>query len=176
MDKLRDIQFLHECLTYNPDDGKLTWKLRPENHFESNREFKIWNKKWAGKEAGSNSHGYIRIAIYRKPVMAHRIAWALTFGHFPNVIDHIDGNPGNNSISNLRNVSIADNSKNLKKYKNNQSGCPGVYWCKTSNRWATVIKKDGIRYSFTSFDFFEAICIRKSKENEFGYHPNHGKR
>jgi len=49
-------------------------------------------------------------------MMAHRIVWLLCKGSLDNslVIDHVDGNPLNNTISNLREVTYLENSRNKK--------------------------------------------------------------
>lgn len=43
-----------------------------------------------------------------------------------NVIDHIDGNPFNNSIENLREVDFTQNSRNARVRKDNKTGYPGI--------------------------------------------------
>lgn len=83
------------------------------------------------KEArnGSPHRWRIKPANVKASFAAHRIVWAL---HHPidatKVIDHIDGDPWNNKIENLREVSHAVNSRNMKKSKTNKSGVVGVYF------------------------------------------------
>ena len=49
----------------------------------------------------------------QKTYLAHRIIWALHYGKFPNsVIDHMDGDPTNNLLDNLRSVSQSKNNIN----------------------------------------------------------------
>ena len=97
---------LKEVLDYNPKTG-------------------IFTKN--GKIAGTtNSNGYIVIGIDIHRIMAHRLAWLYIYGEEPNVIDHINRIRNDNSITNLRNVDCAINSKNMKQNKNNKTGIVGV--------------------------------------------------
>lgn len=61
-------------------------------------------------------------------VVVHRIIWLLCVGSIPNgsVIDHIDGNPHNNKIDNLRVIPSEENARNAKKRKDNKTGVCGV--------------------------------------------------
>jgi len=53
-DKELPIEFLRECLSYDPETGILTWKERPPEHFvHSSRADGGFNVKYAGKQAGS---------------------------------------------------------------------------------------------------------------------------
>lgn len=83
---------------------------------------KSFNKDGSPKawEVGYNSKLY----------KAHRIVYTLAHGEIDNdlVVDHIDGNPFNNSVENLRLVPKAVNHRNSKKFSNNTSGHTGVYW------------------------------------------------
>jgi len=84
-----------------------------------------------GKIAGSpleDNGGYRYLCLSKdgKPysLLAHRIVWGLHYGEFApedRVIDHIDGNPDNNRISNLRVVSHSENQKNRGRRKKKAS-------------------------------------------------------
>ena len=65
---------------------------------------------------------------YSKSVFAHRVVWFLCKGEDPGnfLIDHIDGNPSNNSIENLRKVTASKNSRNCKPKLNNKFGIRGI--------------------------------------------------
>ena len=58
----------------------------------------------------------------------HRIVWVLHNGHIDSnlQIDHIDGNPFNNNISNLQVKTQAENLRNQKMNPRNKSGITGV--------------------------------------------------
>ena len=54
------------------------------------------------------------------------------------VIDHIDGNPHNNRISNLRMVTYQGNAHNVRKTTRNTSGITGVSYCSIRKRWRAI--------------------------------------
>lgn len=59
----------------------------------------------------------------------HHLVWVLVYGRFPKLIDHINGNPKDNRIENLREVSQSSNDMNrVWAWKPNaKTGLPGVY-------------------------------------------------
>jgi len=131
----------------------------------------------AGDLAGhSPEDGYITIMIKKKPYKAHRLAWLYVYGEWPNgEIDHINHVRNDNRLDNLRGVSSLANSRNVSKFKNNTSGLCGVSWSKCSSKWHPQIMVEGKRIHLGFFlCFFEAACARKSAENKYGFHVNHG--
>jgi len=70
----------------------------------------------------SNMHdkGYIRVKISGKRYYAHRIIWEMFHEAIPEgiQIDHIDGDPYNNRIENLRLATQAQNNANRGKQIN----------------------------------------------------------
>ena len=94
---------------------------------------------------GKNNRGYMRIRIGSKTVQVHRLiarAFLPDFFDFPQV-DHIDGNPTNNNVSNLR---MATDQKNNQGHQNKPDGCSsqyrGVCWEKLKGRWRSQCKID----------------------------------
>lgn len=66
------------------------------------------------KDVGSiNEDGYSRIRCNNHLRMKHRFIFWLYHGYVPAEVDHIDKNRNNNSISNLREVTHAENVKGL---------------------------------------------------------------
>lgn len=58
---------------------------------------------------------------------AHRLAWLYVHGEWPDgELDHIDRNPGNNAIANLRLASTGQNGANTGPRLSNSSGCKGI--------------------------------------------------
>lgn len=82
-----------------------------------------------GDVVGSNDKGYWRVHALGSHYKAHKIVWAL-HNSFENQdglhIDHIDGNPSNNRIENLRLVDPVLNARNKPMMKTNTSGVSGV--------------------------------------------------
>lgn len=82
-----------------------------------------------GDVVGSNDKGYWRVHALGRSLKAHKIVWALN-NNFENQdglhIDHIDGNPSNNLIYNLRLVDPILNARNKPMLKSNTSGIHGV--------------------------------------------------
>lgn len=70
---------------------------------------------------GLQSNGYMICRTSTKPrraLKAHHLVWYFTTGEWPNLsIDHIDGNRANNTFSNLRLATKAQNMKNRRPTK-----------------------------------------------------------
>jgi len=178
MRKELDIDFLQECLTYEASTGFLFWKRRPLEHFANANACGVWNSKHAGNRAGSPNmkrrwSTKINAALYQN----HRIAWALYYGCWPDdQIDHINGNPEDNRIVNLRVVTNAENQRNVARKKTNKSGVTGVCWHKRGKVWQVNIRGDGRFIYLGSFrNLDDAIAARKAAERQYGYHENHGR-
>jgi hypothetical protein len=91
------------------------------------KTFIWWNKNFAGKTAGSAGRFKVAVAIHGVVYMAHRLIWLHVHGEpVPPLIDHIDGDPHNNRITNLRAATKSQNMVNSAKQKNNTSGVRGV--------------------------------------------------
>jgi hypothetical protein len=142
--KLPEPNTIRNLLRYEADAGLLFWKPRGRNFFKSDRDHKIWNTRYAGKEAFSYvcRFGYKKGAIFGNTFQAHRIAWILHFGEEPKLfLDHIDGDRSNNKISNLREATRSQNQSNRKPNKNSKSKYLGVFMGRKS--WFSRIEKNG---------------------------------
>lgn len=84
--------------------------------------------------ASKRNHGTVySVADTGLNRLAHRVVWFLCTGEDPGagfVIDHIDGNPSNNTVSNLRKVTVLENNRNVCLRTDNTSGYKGVNYSK----------------------------------------------
>ena len=82
----------------------------------------------------------VRLEGLRNEVEMHQVVWALNYGRWPTQIDHINGNPKDNRIENLREVSYSENNMNrLLAWKPNPStGLPGV--CKGKDGFRIMVQ------------------------------------
>ena len=121
-----------EHLMYTPQDGKVWWVKHPRRSTAN------------GTEAGNfRVDGYRKLKFCGKQYLVHRVAWLLHYGSWPlGDVDHIDGNPSNNKLENLRDVSHSINLQNRKSATTkNKTGFLGVV--KRRNKYAAHIHKDG---------------------------------
>jgi hypothetical protein len=79
-----------------------------------------------GEKAGSNLDKYNYVCFNRKYYGLHRLIFLYHYGFIPKFIDHIDRDPLNNRIENLRECTGAQNQGNRTINKNNKSGYKGV--------------------------------------------------
>lgn len=127
---------LKSKLQYNPDTGVFIWLT------SNSRRMKI------GDISGYvNKRGYVKIRLEGKDYLAHRLAWLYVYGSLPyTLLDHKDGDPSNNRISNLRECTQSENMKNRYINKNNVSGFKGVCWVKRENKWLASAALNGKSY------------------------------
>jgi predicted Rdx family selenoprotein len=167
-------------LEYDQQKGEFRWKPRPPEMFKVRAcDCRIWNRKNAGKIAGSiTNKGYLRIKIFGVAYLCHRLAWLLMTGSWPaQEIDHINGIKTDNRFANLRHADRVINLGNMAIYKNNATGVHGVRWNPKKLKWEAYIQRDGAStFLGTHADLLSAACARKSAELRLGFHANHGQR
>ena len=156
-----DVITKRQLLNYNAETGDFTWLVAR-----------------GGRKAGSLAGTYIHlrkpngVMVYRtiridkRHNLAHRLAWEFTYGEIPSgmQIDHINRNPSDNRIQNLRLVTPSQNSINTKR--RNASGHTGVYKHKQSGGWCaelTFNRRSVLRKHFATKK--EAIKARREAEN-----------
>ncbi len=135
-----DRDYVMRMLEYSAETGVFTWKSAPKHH-----------PRMLGKNAGCSATKYISIRIQGKRVKAHRLAWLVVHGVIPNQdIDHINGNPFDNRIANLRLASNAQNQANRTRNKGKDT-TKGVRRL-SSGRYQARIRVSGIAINIGTFD------------------------
>lgn len=169
--RIASIDDLHKLLDYDPATGPFTWKAREPGFYVAARACKRWNERYAGTRAGYfDGHGYICLKIADRSYLAHRIAWAMSYGAWPQIIDHKNGRPADNRICNLRSVSRAINQRNQRQHRTNTSGKAGVYWWPAVGKWAAQIKMHNKTHHLGTFlKKSDAIAARRLAERQNGF-------
>jgi hypothetical protein len=127
------IERLHELFVYDPDTGILT-----------NRATRSSRARIGDETGWRDVHGYRRVMVDGSRLYVHRIAFAMTFGRWPeNEVDHQNGDRIDNRISNLREATHSENLKNTSFQINNKSGRKGVHWDAERRRWLAQIMVGG---------------------------------
>lgn len=161
-------------LEYDKDSGKLFWKFIPEVDGVSKR----YNTIYAGKEAGSyqKSSGYLIVQVRGKAYKAHRLCWFLHHGFWPkNTIDHRNLVKTDNRITNLRDFSMAQQSRNKPISKTNNSGTTGVHFCNSRGKWVARIFENGVRTWLGYFHNKEDACAaRLASQFSKDFYESHG--
>lgn len=135
-------QRVRQLLRYCPDSGLFFWLQPPSNRVS------------VGSVAGciGTDSGYRIIMIDSRRYRAHRLAWLMVHGHWPDgQIDHINGQRADNRLANLRAVSQAENSQNIRAAMPfNTSGFLGATR-RRNDRWTAQIVVDGVTHRLGAF-------------------------
>jgi len=168
---------LREAVSYDPLTGLLHWKERPLSHFVSVGAWRSWNTKWAGKRAfrKADKEGYLLGKFQQNDLKAHRVAWIVHYGSLAadTEIDHINGDPSDNRIANLRLATRAENGRNTRIRVDNTTGFKGVCKIKGRNKWRAQIKVGNRKGAYGLFDTpedaYAAYCKASAElHGEFG--------
>ena len=145
-DRHLDPSVVRQLIRYDADGGKLYWIKRSIEEFTSKRACSVWNARYADTLAINtlSPDGYLVGRLYDRPMRAHRVAWAIYYGSWPeDQIDHINGIRVDNRISNLRSATRAQNQYNKAKKANSTNSLKGVRWHKRDKRWVARIGHGG---------------------------------
>lgn len=145
-----------------------------ENHYMINKLGQIKSKKTnIIKKPSNNGKGYLIINLWKngksKMYFIHRL---LGLQFIPNpknydYVDHIDINPLNNNLENLRWIDKSGNNRNKNKRKNCSSKYRGVSWDNYSKKWKARISIDGKSKNLGRFETEEeAYLVYEKKHNE----------
>ena len=150
-----DHDLLRKVFTYNPASGAIRYSKDRRNL----QHFGEQVPKYIGKKMGSiDKHGHLRITLQRQKYAAHKLAWFLHYGVWPDFdIYHIDGDGLNNRIDNLTE----------KKPERKRKPETGVSHEKSRGRFRAYRIIDGELKHIGYFKSrLEAIAARKKVVNE----------
>lgn len=156
---------LHELFTYDESTGELCWKNPTGN--------RVKNGDLCGCQDG---HGYLSVRIFKKLYFVHRVAWAYVHGKWPEGhIDHINGDPLDNRMQNLRNCTRSQNLCNQKLSSRNKSGIKGVSWWSHGKAWRGKVTARGEVHHAGYFNSISAAAnavhdLRKSLHGAYTRH------
>lgn len=130
---------IQKYLRYEPTTGNLWWTAEAL--------VKVANKKATAKDR----LGYICLKVDGRMFKGHRLAWFFVHGDFPQGhIDHINGNPSDNRIENLRDVSRSVNMQNERGARtHNSTGLLGV--SRNGSGWRSEIRIAGKKKNLGTF-------------------------
>ena len=190
-DKLNDI---YELSSESPSG--LVWKHSRYGGRNNKQVIRLAGSQVGTKEGELKTNSRARswrTMCDKQHYQVHRIMWVLLHGHISGdmVIDHLDGNPFNNTIENLRLVTPRMNQRNRSKNINNKTGEHGVAYHKTSNNsggyneyirvvWAANNKQKHADFNlkrFTSFEDaveFAALYRELALAGDNSYSKSHG--
>lgn len=160
-----DANTLRQIVTYDEQIGHLVWQ---HTH----------GKRVRGCCVGSegNRRGDLKVCIGGKRYFQHRLIWLYVHGVWPNgFIDHIDGDPKNNRIENLREASCTENLWNTRRSRKNTSGYKGVSWDRKTCSWRAYVTANGKTHWLGNFQTKEAafaarVATADKLHGEFARH------
>ncbi len=136
------------------------------------------NRVKVGSQAGSyTTNGYLTVKYDKKCRMLHRVIWDYhnDTGCEGYLVDHINGNPLDNRIENLRLCDYSHNAANSRRHTDNSVGFKGVHLHK-DGRYRATLCSNGVRRHLGLFKTAEdahAAYIRAA-ELSFGDFSNRG--
>jgi hypothetical protein len=121
---------IKRLLYYDKNKGAFRWRVNS-----------VRTQRYLGKTMGHRRRdGYYACEIRGHKLLVHRLVWLWEHGEWPKGhLDHVDGNPGNNHISNLRLANKSQNGCNRGPQRNNKSGIKGVSWHGQCSKWRASI-------------------------------------
>lgn len=156
----------------DPSEGVLIWKpipsIVPAKKYTQDWHANMWNGRYAGKPVikkrtrRGGSRASIQVMVGGIYYFAHRIIWVMCNGRIPDgpLIDHINRDPWDNRIENLRLATHSQNRANMNQNTNTLSGLRGVTLGGCKNRWVARICVDGVTMNLGTYDRPEEAYAR----------------
>lgn len=128
--------------------------------------FLKWKETASNRNPAGNIAGVIRpdghyiVRLKGCSYRCSRIIWSMFHGQIPEglEIDHKDGNPSNNMVSNLRPCTSSQNKANTKIRADNTSGIKGVDFLERLGKWR-------VRVGTNHYGLFDNLVEAVEKRN-----------
>lgn len=124
---------VRDVLNYDPNTGILRWRVA------------TGKKARPGKVVGcTDGHRRVLVGIDGYRTRAHILVWVWVHGEWPSMmIDHINGDPSDNRLCNLRLATPSQNQANRRRRCDNCSGLKGVHLHRQTGKWRAQIRVGG---------------------------------
>lgn len=134
-------------LAYDPATGVLTWKDPVPPKARRN----------LGVAGTRDSDGYVVVRLNGRGYKAHRLAWLLTYGAWPEgLLDHRNHDRADNRLDNLREATPLLNAQHLDPRKvRARSGVRGVSWFSQYGKWKASFNHNKVHYFVGHYDTVE---------------------
>lgn len=140
------------------------------NYFEGFLYWKTGPMK--GKLAGwVDKFGYTNVRYKNVLVKSHNLIWLHQYGSWPDFeVDHVDNDPTNNKLKNLRPSSRKENCSNQRLQNRREGKFKGVHKTTGYDAFYVKIKKDGKQYYGGSYmsELEAALAYNIKAEKLFG--------
>ncbi|MGA0595625.1 HNH endonuclease signature motif containing protein [Enterovirga sp. CN4-39] len=148
-------EIAQKMFRYNPVTGALTWRYAT-------------GRARPGDLVGGLTRGYLRVTVLGSVYLVHRICWMVQTGSEPPpIIDHANGNRGDNRWSNLRAATPSENAFNVAFRRARKKLPLGVIQHPSTKLYRAKITQDGSTWASPWFDTVDkAVSARAAKAVE----------
>ena len=164
-------KLFNKLFRYDTETGNLYRKISTKT-----RRAGVLAGFWWSKSGESEKRR--KVMIRKKIWSASHVVWIMHNGDIPDnfVIDHLNGDCGDDRIENLRLATFEQNARNRKRAKTNTSGVAGVSFDKSVGKWTAYIHNAGSKFINLGRykDKEHAIIARRAAEKVLGYISREG--
>jgi hypothetical protein len=171
-------EVVRELLRYEKTTGNLFWRTRDRRWFTSERGWKMWNSRYAGKRAfTAKIHGgdHLQGTVLYLHCYAHQVIWLWMTGEWPEEIDHKNRIGTDNRWKNLKKSTRLENLHNMSLRRNVSNEHCGVR--RVGKKFKAVIT---VNYKRIYLGYFssvkDAVVAREVAKRKYGFSRGHGLR